>query len=105
MGVWQRADNKKRSRIQRAWASAYAKLSNAKAMWQCVRGPMTATIAPLIDAKWTPIEPANWITPETSGSSISNAGSSKQLASFMEDEGQAAKEIIYRLEEDLESKL
>jgi hypothetical protein len=66
---------------------------------------MTATIATLIDAKWKPIDPAAWITPATSGGSSSNAGNSEQLASFMEMEGQSAKEILHRLEEDLEAKL
>ena len=81
------------------------KLTQAKQMWQVVRGPIAASVATLINAKWKPVDPTAWITSKTNGCSVSNEASSEQLADASHAEGHAANEVLHRLEEDLEAKL
>ena len=35
-----------------------------KAKWNAVTGPIAAVIATLLDAKWVPLHPAEWVDPE-----------------------------------------
>ena len=90
-------------RIKRAWMKTFVKMSDAKSRWQCVEGPIAAAIATLMDSDWQPVDPTAWITPESVGHSVSNNASSKQLACFTETQGHAAKQVLHRLEGDLEA--
>ena len=101
--IWNRNDGAMRIRIKRAWMKAMIKLGNAKSRWQCVRGPITAAIATLMDIDWQPIDPIAWITPESSGYSASSNASSNQIAGFTETQGHATQQVLFRLEGDLEA--
>ena len=101
--MWTRTKDAIKPRVRKAWAMSYAKLSKAKSRWQCVRGPISATIATLMEAGWKPVDPTNWIASESSGVSKSNVDSSKAMADFTKSEGLAAYEVLHRFEEDLEA--
>eukprot|EP00959_Pyramimonas_sp_CCMP1952_P309177 6470163-Pyramimonas_sp.AAC.1 len=43
--VWQDLAHAKRMEVSRCWDIIVAKFSNTKHRWQCVRGPLAATVA------------------------------------------------------------
>ena len=101
--IWNRSKDTTRARIRKAWVQTLVKLKAAKSRWQCVKGPISAAIATLQDASWQPVDPTDWITPDSSGFSLSNNASSKKLACFTETQGHAVRQVLHRLEGDLES--
>ena len=78
-------------------------LSKAKSKWQCVKGPIAAAVATLMDIGWQPIDPSAWITSASTGLSLSSDASSKLLAGFTETQGHAVRQVLHRLEGDLEA--
>ena len=46
--------------------TASAKLAKAVNKWSRVTGPLTATIAVLLDLGWQPIKPDAWVSPDKS---------------------------------------
>ena len=56
-----------------------------------------------MDINWQPIDPASWITSESVGFSESSNASSEQMARFTETQGHSAREVLHRLEGDLEA--
>ena len=66
-GIWTRASDDKKARIAKVWTAIHLKLKKAKQMLQCVRGPISASIATLIDASWEPVKPTAWITSGANG--------------------------------------
>ena len=62
MQIWTRAKNETRKIVEKNWAKSYRIIAAAKNRWMLVRGPMTATIATLIDIGIKPVVPCRWIT-------------------------------------------
>ena len=52
----------KRASLSRAWGRAVAAFRklDGKSLWKLVKGPMTATIATLLDIGWDPCNPTLW---------------------------------------------
>ena len=92
-----------KQRIRRAWVKTLAKLTPARSKWQCVRGPISAAVATLIDVGWQPIDPSEWITSASDGTSLSGNASSNLLAGFTKTKGHAVRQVLHRLEGDLEA--
>ena len=47
--IWNRSKDATKKRIRKAWVQTLVKLSDAKSRWQCVKGPITAAVATLMD--------------------------------------------------------
>jgi hypothetical protein len=101
--IWNRSKDATKKRIRKAWVQTLVKMNDAKSRWQRVKGPIAAAIATLMDIDWQPVDPTAWITPESIGFSLSNNVSSKQLACFTETQGHAVRQVLHRLEGDLEA--
>ena len=70
VGMWDRAAASTRNLIGRMWVKAYRIQAKAKNRWLMVRGPISATIASLIDLGFKPVSPTRWVTPD--GISLTN---------------------------------
>lgn len=103
--LWNRSKDATKEMIRKAWVRAFVKLSKAKSRWQCVKGPIAAAVATLMDIEWQPIDPSAWITSASTGLSLSSDASSKLLAGFTETQGHAVRQVLHRLEGDLEAAL
>jgi len=104
-GIWARATADTKMRIEKVWTETHVKLKRAKQRWQCVKGPIAASIATLIDAEWRPVKPTEWITPNSGSLSHSSKDTAGMAASFANFRGHEANQVLHRLEEDLEAKL
>ena len=94
IAMYHRSSPAERRRIHRRWPKKYTKMKEAKSMWQCVRGPIDATIATLIEAKWDPHSPTKWRTP---GGLVDT--------DFNYEEGVSHHRILHVLREGLEADL
>eukprot|EP00959_Pyramimonas_sp_CCMP1952_P141121 2953624-Pyramimonas_sp.AAC.1 len=47
--------------VSRCWDISVDKFSKTKHWWQCVRGPLAATVAVLLDLNALPHSPVHWI--------------------------------------------
>ena len=57
VGMWTRASASTRRVLGRMWVKAYRIVAAAKNKWMMVRGPISATIASLIDLGFKPVSP------------------------------------------------
>ena len=53
-----------RSRIRRIWPRLLWNLRDSNTRWMKVKGPIGATIAVLLDARWRSVHPDGWMLPE-----------------------------------------
>ena len=67
------------------------------------KGPIGAAVATLMDIGWQPIDPSEWITSASDGASLSGNASSNLLAGFTKAKGHAVRQVLHRLEGDLEA--
>ena len=68
--MWARAAVDTKGSISKRWTKAYRTIAAAGNRWLRVRGPITATIATLLDRGFKPLSPTQWLTPD--GQYISN---------------------------------
>ena len=70
MSMWARASKTTRRVVERQWAKAYRIIAASKNRWMMVRGPISATIATVLDIGMKPVAPCRWMTQD--GVSFSN---------------------------------
>ena len=87
------------------WTVTHVKLKKATGMWQCVKGPVSASIATLIDAGWKPVKPMAWIAPTAREGCIGSDNTNGQMGDATSCEGHDDNQVLHRLTEDLEEKL
>ena len=92
--MYHRMNTADRKTVESKWAHKYAGLKYAKSRWQCVRGPIDATIATLLQAKWKPISPTHWIAP-----------TGEHTINFNDEEGISHHRVLHMLREGLEADL
>ena len=64
MEIFAKWDRSSLDELNKVWACKYADLArNKAAMWTKVAGPISGTIATLLDAGWRPVGPGYWIEP------------------------------------------
>ena len=56
-----------------------------------------------MDIGWKPIDPTEWITSASNGTSLSGDASSNLIAGFTKTKGHALSQVLHRLEGDLEA--
>ena len=81
-------------RIRTQWKSVYRNISLASSKWNQVKGPMTAAIATLTDARWKPVQPTRWIM-----------RGGEAYADFGLEHGVSHHQVLHRLSDDLQNDL
>ena len=94
MAIHSRMSTPSKLQVEITWPKRWAKLKKAKSRWQCVKGPMDATIATLIDAGWQPVHPTTWIIP-----------GGQSMIDFDETPGISHYRVLHHFREGLETKL
>ena len=56
-----------------------------------------------MDIGWQPVDPSAWITSASNGTNLSGDASSNLIAGFTETKGRAVRQVLHRLEGDLEA--
>ncbi len=72
LDLWWRASSQERHDITEAWRIKRDVLGARPAVgrWRIVAGPMSATIATLLELGWYPIQPNHWLTPDKTQAAI-----------------------------------
>ena len=91
--LWKQASREDKHSLTAVWQKTLPMMHKANAegkMWQCVCGPLRATIATLIDQKWLPHHPSRWTAP--CGTLEANIGQSEsedlEVAQFFKEKAQ-----------------
>ena len=93
MAMYSRMSNANKIIVTKNWHRKHARMKNAKSKWQCVRGPMDATIATLMEARWKPESPTCWVTPDG------------DATNFMYEKGISHHRVLHALRTGLEADL
>ena len=94
MAMYSGMSNANKIIVTKNWHRKHARMKNAKSKWQCVRGPMDATIATLMEAKWKPESPTCWVTPD-----------GKYKTNFIHEHGVSHHRVLHALRTGLEADL
>ena len=94
MRLWKNAADDLRKDIKEVWKIGLRKMAEEKTRWMRVKGPLTATIATLMDAGWAPVLPHKWLTRDKS-----------QTASFDAIDGVTQLHVCHVVENDIIEKV
>ena len=98
--LWKRASVLRRRSITKCWFHTVWYLKLAKNRWQCVRGPLAATVATLMDLGARPTHPARWKFEAFSG-----AGSEKTFYFDLDSSTNAELRLKFWLQDYLVARL
>ena len=94
MRLWKNADETVKDDIKKVWKIGLRRMADEQARWMRVTGPMSATIATMMDVGWAPVLPNRWLTKDKSA-----------VATFDAKEGITQMHVCHIIENDILDKI